>query len=232
MLGTAREYVKTLAKLLLGRGKRLSYAQQGEDAVLQGMLKWVSHGVYVDVGAYHPTLYSNTYAFYKKGWRGIVIDPNSDMRPLYALLRPRDTFVHTAIGATTEERPYYMFADGSYNGFDEARAHGWKELRGLDIREVRLVSFKPLSHILREQKIEKIDFLNIDVEGLDLEVLRTHDWSVETRVIAIEDDDFDPDKPRESEIYNYLHEKGYVLGGLAGLTLLFSKRTNAAAART
>lgn len=223
MLKTAAQYAKALAKLALGRGVHISYAHQGEDAVLQGMLKWVKRGTYVDVGAYHPTLYSNTYAFYKKGWRGIVIDPNSEMRSLYALMRPRDVFVHAAVGEQAEERPYYMFSDGAYNSFDEARAREWKEVRGLDIREVRMIAFKPLSQILKEQGMQKIDFLNIDVEGLDFEVLKSHDWSIDTRVIAIEDETFNPDMPHENVIYSYLQGKGYVLSGLAGLTLIFSK---------
>ena len=223
MLATAKQYVRSLAKLALGRGVRTSYGHQGEDAVLQGMLKWVKRGTYVDVGAYHPVLYSNTYAFYKEGWRGIVIDPNSDMKPLYALMRPRDTFVHTAVGERPEEKEYYMFDDGAYNSFDSVRAHSWKESRGLPIKKTRMVSFKPLAQILKEQGITHIDFLNVDVEGLDLEVLKTHDWSVPTRVIAVEDETFNPDAPRENAIYAYLHDKGYVLAGLVGLTLLFSK---------
>lgn len=223
MTNTLIRYVKALVKLALGRGVLTAYGHQGEDAVLQAALKWVEKGTYVDVGAYHPTLYSNTYAFYKKGWRGIVIDPNIDMKPLYTLMRPRDTFVHTAVGERAEEKPYYMFADGAYNSFDETRARSWKASRGLDIKEVRTVAFKPLSQILREQHIEQIDFLNVDVEGLDLEVLKTHDWSIPTRVVAIEEDTFNPDKPHESATYAYLQSKGYVLIGLVGLTLIFSK---------
>lgn len=218
-----REYIKTIAKLALGRGVRLSYSHQGEDAPLQAILKWVKNGTYVDVGAYHPTLYSNTYAFYKKGWKGIVIDPNSDMKPLFALVRPRDTFVHSAVGEKAEERPYYMFDDGAYNSFDEARARGWESSRGLKIREIRTVSFKPLSQILQEQGIKKIDLLDIDVEGLDFNVLKTHDWSIPTSVIVIEDEEFNPDQPHKSEIYVYLHKKGYILGSLGGNTLIFKK---------
>jgi FkbM family methyltransferase len=223
MLKTTTQYLRTITKLALGRGVYRSYAHSGEDVLVEGMLKWVKQGTYVDVGAYHPVLYSNTYILYQKGWKGIVIDPNIDMKPLYTLMRPRDTFVHTAVGPTAGKRPYYMFDDGAYNSFDEGRAKSWKASRGLEIREVREVSFKPLAQILKEEKIAKIDFLNIDVEGLDFDVLKTHDWNIPTTVIAIEDETFNPDKPHENAIYAYLHEKGYVLAGLAGLTLLFRK---------
>lgn len=222
-MNTLFQYFRMMLKLALGRGVRRSYAQQGEDVVIEGALKYVKKGTYVDVGAYHPTLYSNTYTFYKKGWRGIVIDPNVDMKPLYKLLRPRDVFVNTAVGTNTEERPYYMFSDGAYNSFDEGRARGWEATRGLKIKEVRSIAFKPLARILKEQNITRIDFMNVDVEGLDLEVLKTHDWSILPRVIAVEDETFDADTPHENSIYNYLHEKGYVLKGLAGLSLIFER---------
>lgn len=222
MLDTVSRFIKTLIKLVLGRGVRTSYGQHGEDAAIQALLKWVHHGTYVDLGAYHPTLYSNTYALYRQGWSGIVIDPNSDFKPLYTLLRPRDTFVHAAVGKERGERMYYVLTDESYNSFDEERARGWKSLRGVDIVKSYPVSFKPLSDIIKEQEITHIDLLNIDVEGLDFEALKTHDWSVLPRVIAIEDDSFDADAPHESEIYTFLHAKGYQLNSMAGNTLLFA----------
>lgn len=223
MFAALSRYLKAQAKLILGRGVRFSYGHQGEDAVIQALLKWIPKGVYVDVGAYHPTLYSNTFALYKRGWRGVVIDPNVDMKPLFALMRPRDTFVHTAVGAISEERPYYVFADGAYNSFNEKRAKGWEYSRGLTVKEVRSVSFKPLTQILHEQHIDHIDLLNIDVEGQDFDVLKTHNWSIPTKIIAIEDEAFDPDAPKRSDIYSYLSGKGYVLGGLGGNTLIFRK---------
>jgi FkbM family methyltransferase len=222
-MNTLYQYLRMMTKLALGRGVRSSYAQQGEDVIVEGTLKAVENGTYVDVGAYHPTLYSNTYTFYKKGWSGVVIDPNVDMKPLYSLLRPRDVFVNVAVGAESGSRPYYMFADGAYNSFDESRARGWEGSRGLKIKEVRQISFKPLSQILKEQTVTRIDFLNVDVEGLDLEVLKTHDWNIIPRVIAVEDETFNPDDPHSNAIYNYLHEKGYVMSGLAGLSMIFTR---------
>ncbi len=75
---TVYHILRTIAKLILGRGVRTSYGQFGEDAVVQAMLK-SREGFYVDVGAFDPVLYYNTYALYRSGWFGIVIDPNSDM---------------------------------------------------------------------------------------------------------------------------------------------------------
>ena len=96
-------------------GKR-TYAQSGEDVIAWGELKELkesrtqeikvpagpgladSIGYYVEVGAYHPKLFSNTYLFYKKGWRGICIEPNPRMKALFRLARPRDLFLNFGVG--------------------------------------------------------------------------------------------------------------------------------------
>src|SRR3989304_2562059 len=93
--------IRTFIKLLLRRGGRSSYGRVGEDAILQTLLK-AQNGFFVDVGAFDPILYSNTYALYRRGWSGIVIDPNTALRPPYRLFRRRDTFVGAAIGETGE----------------------------------------------------------------------------------------------------------------------------------
>jgi|SRR3989344_2775804 len=222
---TAYALLKALAKLLLKRGVRESYGQFGEDAFIQSLVKHITNGVYVDVGAYHPTLYSNTYGLYTKGWRGVAIDPNHAMRPLFRVLRPHDTFVCAAIGEGGSGQ-YYRFNDGAYNTFDEAEAIKRKGLRWLKFLGASPVAFKPLAEILTEQKITHIDFLNIDVEGRDLQVLESHNWSIQPTVIAIEDDSFNPSQPTASPVYNFLSGKGYILAGFCGLTLVWKLGKN------
>ena len=220
-MGTSLEYIKTLLKLALGRGVRKSYGQFGEDAVVQSLLKNIKSGTYIDVGAYHPTLYSNTYALYKKGWSGVMIDPNAAMGPLFALIRGRDTFVCAAIGQSGSGT-YYAFSDGAYNTFDADEARERGKLRWLKLIGQWEVPFKPLSDIVREEKVTKIDFLNIDVEGRDLEVLRSYDWSIKPQAIAIEDEHFDPADAAASPVFAFLRDKGYTLAGLAGLTCVYA----------
>lgn len=213
------EYLKTCAKLFLGYGVRKSYSQFGEDMMVQSLCKG-SHGVYVDVGTYHPVLYSNTYALYKKGWSGLVIDPNTHMKPLYALLRPRDTFIQAGIGSEGSGT-YHRFSDGAYNTFNAEQAAAYKKLhriRYLGSTESDIVS---LSRVVHDHRITGIGFLNIDVEGNDLNVLQSYDWSVRPKVIAVESNDFNPDTPHESEIYQLLHSKHYRLAGLSGISMLW-----------
>ena len=188
--------IKTFIKLLLGRGIG---SQFGEDEVLVSLLP--AKGTYVDVGAYHPHLYSNTYRLYRKGWSGVAIDPNPDMRILWRLFRHRDPFINCAIG-NKGTAVYYMHRDPAYNGFVQ---QGSNPLVGTKIIEVR-----PLSHFLKAP----IDLLNIDCEGMDYEVLQTHDWAISPSVIAIEAQEHGP-------AHQLLLSRGYELYAKKGLTLIF-----------
>jgi FkbM family methyltransferase len=217
MLSTLKSYLK----LILGRGTFCSYAQNGEDAVLHSLLRNVPAGTYLDVGAYHPTLYSNTYALYRRGWKGIVIDANADMAPLYKAIRPRDTFVNAGVGRNIGEQTYYVFKDGAYNTFDAKEADEHKQKNYPIFREERKVVMRPLSAIMAEHAITEVGFLNIDIEGLDIEALESYNWALPPKVIAIESQHFNPDKPQDDPVYRYLQVMGYELKGMTDYTLLF-----------
>ncbi|MBP9711119.1 MAG: FkbM family methyltransferase [Candidatus Pacebacteria bacterium] len=189
--------IKTFVKFLLGKGVKHSYSQFGEDAVVGAFFRSNNDGYYVDVGAYHPHLYSNTYALYRRGWHGLAIDPNPAMQPLFKLFRSRDTFVCAGVGEG--EGSYQQFADGAYNQFTKGAG---QKLRRLD-------------DLLHEHHVEKIDFLSIDVEGMDVEVLKTHDWSIRPRLIAIEAD-------LQSPAAEFLTLKGYTLRCITGRTLILA----------
>lgn len=188
--------LKTLIKLLLDRGVG---SQFGEDRILASFLP--DKGFYVDVGAYHPHLYSNTYRLYQKGWSGICVDPNPSTRRLFRLFRPRDSYFTAGVGVKGH-RLYFQHKDGAYNGFSQ---HPTQPLIG-----TTEVPIWPLLTFINRP----VDFLNVDCEGMDLEVLQTHDWKIKPTVIAVEG-------KRGSKVENFLIEKGYSLKAIAGETLIF-----------
>lgn len=213
--------VMTAAKLVLRRGVVTSYSQRGEDVIAAAQLRGV-RGVYVDVGAYHPVLYSNTYALYRRGWHGIVIDPNATLYPLYRVFRPRDQFAVCGVGETEAEQTYYTFSDGAYNTFDAESAEALQASpRAPRLLGTHTVPISPLSTVLKKYNVTHIDLLNIDTEGFDYTVIKSHDWSIRPRVIIIEDHNFNPDQPHNSDVYSFLHGKQYRLAGLSGETLIF-----------
>lgn len=155
-----------------------SYSQEGEDMILRKIFEKQQNGSYVDVGAHHPKRFSNTYFFYKRGWKGINIDATPGSMILFQKFRSRDINIESAISKENKELILYSFDEPAINTFDKILA----EQRLLEgnyklISEIKIHT-KPLSEIL-DQHIslsKKIDFLSVDVEGYDLEVLRSNNW--------------------------------------------------------
>ncbi len=136
-------------------------------------------GFYVDVGAHHPKRISNTYYFYRRGWRGINIDPLPGMKRLFDLYRPRDTNLQCAVSREPGTATYYMFDDSSLNGCSSECPHSAPDVQGHRQIGRMQVPTVPLKQILDEHLPAgtTIDFLTVDVEGMDLDVLLSNDWS-------------------------------------------------------
>lgn len=216
-----KEVLKTTLKLLLGRGSMRSYSQFGEDAVLGALFRKQKSGFYVDIGCYHPILYSNTYALYTKGWRGLAIDPNKQMENLFRLFRPRDSFVCAAIGEKMGTGTYYAYRDPAYNSLSRERVEELSNIHGMQSTHQYDIPIEPLQDIFKSQGVTRIDFLTIDIEGFDFEVLRGYDWSIRPKVIAVEDHHFDAFVPTESPLVAFLKDKNYRLSAYTGVTLIF-----------
>jgi FkbM family methyltransferase len=168
-------------------GKR-SYSQCGEDLVLWHILNQ-ENGFYVDIGAYHPKKLSNTYLLYKRGWRGVTIEPNPDVTWLFELTRGRDEHWSCGLARKAGEMKYREFSDRTRNTFDEAQVKLYREA-GYQVvgeRQVRVKSVKSLMSRLRGQMI---DVLSVDCEGMDGEILRAWDFElIKPKVVVVEDGD-------------------------------------------
>lgn len=192
-----------------------SYAQDGEDVVLLSLLEGRKYPrFYVDVGAHHPVRFSNTYALYRHGWSGINIDATPGSMARFNLLRPGDTNLEIGIGAAEGQAQFYIFNEPALNTFrkDIAEAEEAKQGR-YKITNIKTVPIKPLRNILQQYAPGKeIGLLTIDVEGLDLDVLKSNDWEKwRPKFLMVEDTEFDPSDPSKSDIFNYLCQLNYSL---------------------
>ncbi|MDB5237303.1 MAG: methyltransferase FkbM family [Parcubacteria group bacterium] len=210
---------------LWGGYRQLYYSQSGEDIVSARLLPGKS-GFYVDVGANHPQRYSNTYLLYRRGWQGVNIDPNERAMRSFRNIRPRDTSVVVGIANEESSLPYYSFSDPAFNTFSEAAAIDARKRSWLTELPQSSVPVRPLKDVLDDTVPAgtRIDFLNVDTEGLDLAVLQSNDWErYAARVVAVEDHAFDAARPEQSETYRFLLGRGYSLYGYTGLTLIFKR---------
>jgi FkbM family methyltransferase len=201
-----------------------SYSQEGEDMVLRRIFEGKGSGFYVDVGAHHPKLYSNTYYFYKKGWRGINIDAMPGSMKAFDNVRPNDINVEAAISDKEETLTYYYFNAPALNGFSKAISEERAGLKDVKLLRTSEIKTRRLSDILKLHLPEgvKIDFMSVDVEGLDLQVLRSNDWEkYKPTYILAECLDLDLDKDHDSELITFLKSKGYRIFGKCVHTVFF-----------
>lgn len=212
-----------------------SFSFEGEDILLSCIFKQKPRGYkgfYIDVGAYHPMRFSNTYYFYKKGWRGINIDAMPGSMKLFNKLRPEDINLEVGISNKTEKLNYFMFNEPALNGFSEAlnqkrfsnddsyqnsknvyKVIAEKEIQTYPLAEI-LDKYLPLN--------KNIDFMSIDVEGLDYEVLTSNNWEkYKPEFILIEILRSNIPKILNSDIHKYLTEKNYVFFAKTQNTVFF-----------
>jgi len=207
------------------RFARRCHSQKGEDTTLQREFGQRREGLCVDVGAHHPFRYSNTYLFYKKGWRGINIDATPGSMRGFEKYRPADINLEVAVSQTPGKLCFYLFDDPAYNTFDADAAEKAK-LAGAKLLEKANIASRPLKDILNEHLTEnkKIDFLSVDVEGLDLEVLKSNDWiCYKPEYVLVECLGITLPKLSEDKTYIYLNSLGYSIFAKTVNTVFFRR---------
>lgn len=206
------QWLRTVKKHIywMIKEKHISYAQEGEDMILRRLLEGRDKGFYVDVGAHHPRRFSNTYFFYKRGWSGINIDACPGSMKLFSLLRSRDINLECAIADEKKVLDYYRFNEPAVNGFYHQcpdRLKAYKLIEKVPIEAL------PLKEVLAKyiHKNSKIDFLSIDVEGLDEQVLRSNDWECyKPEIVLLESVDTNITDFLTSSTYDFMCKQGYV----------------------
>ncbi len=206
-------------------GSKTIWSQYGEDWVLSWFFLHKPNGFYVDVGAYDPKNISNTYLFYERGWRGINIEPNLDLLQNFHKLRPNDINLGVGVFNVPGELTFYKFKQASLNTFDPIVGEDRIEKLDSFIEKVP-VQVKRLDTILDEYANgREIDFLNIDVEGFDMEVLQSNNWDkYKPLIICVEDYIIDIDRYiEESEKHKFLKKLGYNLVSKVVDSLIYSR---------
>jgi len=224
--------MKKRIKEYLSKRLNVSFSKAGDDIQLHKLINSFTPGVYVDIGCWHPVKASNTYFFYNRGWKGLCIDPNPELIPLYKKIRPKDVFINAGISDSKVPLDYYMVKESSMNTFSYdflVKHNAVAEI----INTIKVPMFT-LKEILDKHLNEndRLDFFDIDVEGFDLEVLKTNDWEKYRPKIIVIESDIPLKKDINSEIVNYLEEVDYkligksIMNGDLGNLFLIDKRHN------
>jgi FkbM family methyltransferase len=204
----------------------ISYAQNLEDVLLARALAGVDQGYYIDVGAFDPDVDSVTRHFYDAGWCGINIEPAAAQLALFTRTRLRDTNLNVALGRTNGTLTFHDFSPLGVSTLDpvvadEMRARGFAE------REIT-VPVVTLAQVCRDHDVRKIDFLKIDVEGYETEVLAGHDWNfVRPRILLVEATRPMSTTPSFDAWEPMILRQGYLFAWFDGLNRYYVRREDA-----
>ena len=161
------------------RDAKHSYAQAGEDLIVDfaAQAMQIDEVTYLDIGAHHPTRYSNTYLFYKRGFQGVLVEPDPELTASIRRIRPRDICIEAGVGGkSTADVRFFIMSTRTLNTFSEEEAKRYEAMGTHRIEKIIPVSMMTLDKILAHHfRDREPTLVSIDVEGLDFEVLSTLD---------------------------------------------------------
>lgn len=206
---------------------RLSFSQQGEDIalfhVMRDVLK-VEAPTYLDIGAAEPVQGSNTYLLYCTGGHGVLVEPNPSYVEKLRARRPNDIVVAAGVAFSEDREADYYVIRGHppLNTFSPQVAESLKKELGADaVEKVVRMPLVPINEVIATHLGRPPDLLSIDVEGLDLTILKTLDFE-KWRPGAIIAETIQPGLPGvDQKLLKFVVSKGYVVRGGSPLNTIF-----------
>ncbi|PCJ01419.1 MAG: FkbM family methyltransferase [Flavobacteriales bacterium] len=218
MLVRLKDFIKnTTYKLIPPPRMNESFSQAGEDCCYGFLFSElnINKPSYLELGVCRPIKGSNTYRFYKQGGKGVLVEADSTQIKLIKEKRPNDLILN--IGVSTKsatEADFYVFDVEGYNTFSKEEALNREKNSDSKIVRTDKVVLKPINAIIKENFETYPDFLSIDIEGLDFEVLKTLDLErYPIPVICAETCAFSEThiKPKDKSIEKFMLTQGYFL---------------------
>jgi FkbM family methyltransferase len=203
--------------------KKKSYAMDNEDTAVLSYFKDKKNGFYVDVGCYHPIHRNNTYVLHKQDWNGVNIDTSEFSIDLFNHMRPKDLNYNCAISNRNEI--IKLFYQKELSQLSTTVSDQAKTVFQGNIKEKEIQAFT-LDEILNKGKFKnnKIDFLDIDVEGADLKVLEGLSFDIyKPELVCVE---IHAKEIKRSDIYNFLVNKNYELFWSGVFSHIFKRLQN------
>jgi hypothetical protein len=207
-----------------------SFSQFGEDRVIQEYMargEIPRIGKYIDIGAFHPVMWSNTFSLSALGWSGINIDANENSIEKFNKLRPTDTNICIGISDRVEMREYHILGFGASNTIStqhlESRKRAGEIHQGTTQTQCRPI-MDVLLEVMPETESKKVDYINIDLEGMDGVVVEQLDWELfNPVVVSIEVHTRDIAALVENKIVKHMKDRSYQLEQFVGPTAFFHK---------
>lgn len=206
-------YFYKLLKIYRNKKPSLHFGEFGEDIFINRILKNINQGKYVDVGCYHPYKGSLTFELYKRGWNGVNIDVSKTSIDLFNMSRKKDINLNLAISNFDGETFYY----------ENSPINQQNSLIQMNKLQKKIkIKCLTLDTVLNNKNLDEFDYLNIDVEGSELEVIKGFNLKrFNPKLITIENNDLTIDEYLKSEVCKILIENDYILVNKIGVTNFF-----------
>jgi FkbM family methyltransferase len=192
-----------------------SYSQAGEDAVLHFLFHdfGKQNISYLDLGTNSPTAGNNTYLFYKNGSRGVCVDADSSLIDEIKAIRPDDIVINAGVSVSGEkEADFYIFDAQAINTFNKQEAEYRASLGNYKIVKVVKVPLININDLIKNNFATYPHLLSVDIEGLDLEVLKSLDYAnYPVPVICVETCTYSENhiRPKDLSIAEFMITNGY-----------------------
>lgn len=212
---------------------RKTYAQVAEDLLAAYYLQKETEVTYIDVGCLWPVQQSSTYFFYERGGHGVCIDPNPSAGDQYRAERPRDIFVNCGVAATEGALVYRSYENPVFNTFSDARADELAAApprKGRNLIGTTTIPVRPLTQIMHdvgwvERYGSAIDILSIDVEGFEVEVIRSLDFDYVKPTLVVMEMALKAERVRFNQAKQILLDRGYTVCGETGHDMFLINRS-------
>ncbi|MDU8885472.1 FkbM family methyltransferase [Yeosuana sp. MJ-SS3] len=209
---------------------KISFSQCGEDLLVDYIfnLRGINKPSYIDIGANAPFFLNNTNIFYQRGCRGINIDANPNCIERFKKERPEDVNLAVGIGSENSNKIFYVMNDSTLSTFSEVEYQKYLKTGKYKLVEKKLIKITTLQEVLSiYNKGLFPDFLSIDVEGLDFEIIKSINFAESSpKIICIEAAEYSPigSGERRNEIINFLEQNDYYEYANTNLNAIMVKR--------
>lgn len=201
-----------IAKILRNKKKGWHFAEFAEDVLVDRYLHKFKKGIYIDIGCYHPYKGSLTFKLFKRGWSGVNIDLSKFSVDLFKISRPKDINICCAISSKNKQIKF----------FENSKINQQNSIlfKGKKLNQIKKIQSYQLNKILEKHKILKFDYLNIDVEGAEFQVLQGFNLKkFRPKLITLEINNFkDGLNASKCLINKYLYKNNYILFNRVGVT--------------
>jgi FkbM family methyltransferase len=208
-----------------------SFSQAGEDQIVRYLFSTlgISQPSYLDIGVNHPVIGNNTYYFYMRGSKGVCIEPDPDFYSLIRKHRRRDTTLQVGVSDNADELLLYIFPHpySGWNTFSEEEARSRGKESGVTFIKTQKVTLVTINSVMEKYFDPHPNFISIDVEGMDLAILRSLDFKrFKPEVICVETITFSThnEEVKMQEIIDFLRDQGYFVFGDTHINTIFCRK--------